>query len=390
MSPDFFNQVAERISLRELSLKQAAEDFSKHSSRKDTMACIMQIVPGHISSQEIVTAYPGKFSSEVLDTFAGAVVTKGTENEKGKSLQDYCKNILSGSSNDSPKFNLEECEKFQNLNLASFPACETMVINCNNLSPDQILQLKALKADKISMNLVLLLSDQDVKMNVFCELSTDLGCLKEIFFTAESQIRKGDFVQNMKLGILSSPIIFKPPLKSFNGHINKLVAVVNQITPPGGKCIFINEGNLPIISIHDTHRCMYLGERSALEKFNMSLKKVGEAIPANVVLEVEKRKVDTTEEEIPKKDTGTVPSSLWSEDLEKIGARLDYMDDPEEKFKQQQQVVETDEVVGTDEEVETDEVVEDVITDEDDIKNSEENVKKEFNSSYGSFESDKK
>ena len=93
MSPDFFNQVAERISLRELSLKQAAEDFSKHSSRKDTMACIMQIVPGHMSSKEIVTAYPGKFSSEVLDTFAGAVVTKATENEKGKSLQDYCKNI---------------------------------------------------------------------------------------------------------------------------------------------------------------------------------------------------------------------------------------------------------------------------------------------------------
>ena len=57
-----------------------------------------------------------KFSSEVLETFAGSVVTKRTENEKG----NHCKNILSGSLNDSLKFNLEECEKFQNMNNSHF------------------------------------------------------------------------------------------------------------------------------------------------------------------------------------------------------------------------------------------------------------------------------
>ena len=55
------------------------------------MAC--NICNWHMSS---------KFSSEVLETFAGSVVTKRTENEKG----NHCKNILSGSLNDSLKFNL--------------------------------------------------------------------------------------------------------------------------------------------------------------------------------------------------------------------------------------------------------------------------------------------
>ena len=69
------------------------------------MAC--NICNWHMSS---------KFSSEVLETFAGSVVTKRTENEKG----NHCKNILSGSLNDSLKFNLEECEKFQNMNNSLF------------------------------------------------------------------------------------------------------------------------------------------------------------------------------------------------------------------------------------------------------------------------------
>ena len=177
----------------------------------------------------------------------------------------------------------------------------------------------------------------------------------------------------MQLGILSSPIIFKPPLKSFNGHINKLVTVVDQITPPGGKCIFINEGNLPIVSIHNTHRCMYFGERSALEKFNMSLKKVGEAVPASVNLEVEMRQFDTAEED---KVNEAVPSRSWSGELDNIGARIDdEVDNLEEKLGKLQHAVVPD--------------VQEKVIEEDDIENSVNNVKKEFNNSYGSCKSDK-
>ena len=85
------------------------------------MACIMQIVPGHMSSE---------FSSEVLDMLEQLLLR-----EQRMRRVNHCKNILSGSLNDSPKFNLEESEKSQNMNLASFHACETMLFNCDYLSP---------------------------------------------------------------------------------------------------------------------------------------------------------------------------------------------------------------------------------------------------------------
>ena len=106
-------------------------------------------------------------------------------------------------------------------------------------------------------------------------MSTELNDLKEIFFTINNPLKKGDFLQNLKLGIIFAPTIFKPPLKSFNGSIMNLVDVLGQITPPGGKNVFVNEGNLQVINIHDTFTCEYFCEKVALERFNKSLKTAG-------------------------------------------------------------------------------------------------------------------
>ena len=117
---------------------------------------------------------------------------------------------------------------------------------------------------------MILLTDQDVKINLFCDLSTELDD-----FTTKNPLKKGDFLQNLKLGIIFAPRIFKPPLKSFNGSILNLVDVLGQITSPGGKNVFLNEGNLQVINISDTFTCEYFCEKAALERFNKSLKKAG-------------------------------------------------------------------------------------------------------------------
>ena len=272
MTPELFNEVSVKINSRQMSLKQAAEEASKLPSRVLVTALIRQEIPGYLAFEAIVVAYPGKFSVELLDTFSGAVIGKKAVNQKGQALKDYCKAVVSGEG--SLKFQLKEIKKFDTLDLINLPECDTIVINCTKLSVDQVQQLRRL-ATQSSRSLVILLSDQDVKINLFCDLSTELDDLKEIFFTTNNPLKKGDFLQNLKLGIIFAPTIFKPPLKSFNGSILNLVDVLGQITPPGGKNVFVNEGNLQVINISDTFTCEYFCEKAALERFNKSLKKAG-------------------------------------------------------------------------------------------------------------------
>ena len=316
MLPHHFEQVSIQIVAKELSLRQAAEDASKLPKREQVMVYISQQIPGHLTSREIVTAYPGKFSNEVLDAFLGAIIGKKAVNEKGKALKEYVKGVVNGE--ESLGFQLMEIKRFEELDLSTLPECDTMVINCNTLSVDQVCQLRTLKAGKNSMSLVVLLSDQEEKTNLFCDLSTEMDNLKEIFFATNSPVKKGDFVQNLKLGIVSSSTIFKPPLKSFNGSINNLEVVVEQITPPGGKNVCITEGNIPIVSIHKTFSCQYFGEKAAVDKFNNNLKAgVMEFKPD------EKVTVDNSDKDIPQmsdlNDSGIYENDTSRKDMEAAG-----------------------------------------------------------------------
>ena len=316
MSPDYFDQVAFKIVSKELSLKQAAEDASKLPKRDQVMACISLQIPGHLSSHEIVAAYPGKFSSDVLDKFIGAIIGKKAVNEKGKALKEYVKSVIRGE--ELLAFQLIEIKKFEGLDLSTLPECDTMVINCNNLSQDQVCQLRTMKAGTNSMSMVVLLSDQEEKTNLFCDLSTEIDSLKEIFFTTNSPVRKGDFLQNIAFGILSSSTIFKPPLKSFNGSIINLETVVEQITPPGGKIISITEGNIPIVSLHKTFSCLYFGEKAAVEKFNNKLNAgVVEFTPTEKVL-VENLDDSGISDTWRKEMEDAGPSNVVSEEKEKL------------------------------------------------------------------------
>jgi hypothetical protein len=194
MSADFFDQVAVKITNWELSLKQAAEDYSKHSSRNETMACVIKQLPGYLSAQEIGTAFPEKFTSDVLDSFAESVIGEKGMNSKGRALQDYCKSVVV-KVNSTPKAILKKITSFQEVDLSTVTGFDTMVINCIKLTANHMLQLKALKADNISMNIILLLVDQDVKTDLFCQLSTDVCNLKEIFSHLTSQSERGIFVR---------------------------------------------------------------------------------------------------------------------------------------------------------------------------------------------------
>ena len=273
MTAEYFDSVAGKIIRKELSLKDASENFGKLSSRNVTLATVVKQMSdsGHHDVQDICRAYPGKFGDEVLDSFAGAVIGGKGINNKGIALKDYCQDVIANKENIIPKVTLKE-KIFEEVDLSAFTGVETVVVNCKKLTDDQVKQVKMLKTLKISTNLVILFSEQEEKMEAFNKLKGDLGNLKEIFFETESPVSRGDFCQNLKHGIVSAPLVFKPPLKSFNGPLSNLENVVNQITPPGGRCVFINEGNLVLSAIHATFGCEYYGQRSALEQFDKKLR----------------------------------------------------------------------------------------------------------------------
>ena len=273
MTADYMDEVAVKITGKQLSLKQAAENFSKLSSRDVTMASVVKQMTGsgYRTQQEIVQAFPAKFTVEVLDSFAGSVIGVKGMNSKGKALQDYCKGVVANE-DATPRSIMKEIKNVQDVDLKTLSGFETVVFNCRKLTQLQVQQLEALKADHISTNFILLFCEEDEKREAFNQLKTGLVNLREIYFEADQPIRKGDHCQNLKLGIISAPIVFKPPVKSFNGPLSNLDNLVNQITPPGGKNVFINEGNLQITAIHSAFSCEYFGEKSALDMLDKKLR----------------------------------------------------------------------------------------------------------------------
>ena len=273
MSAKYIDEVADKIIGRQLSLKQAAENFGKISSRSVTMTSVVKELAGsgYQTEQEVLRAFPTKFSAEVLDSFSGSVIGEKGMNKKGEALKDYCRGVAANEGN-TPKASFKTVDNFINIEFSTLSEFDTVVINCRNLTEGQVQQLKALKAASISTNIILLFSGQDEKMEIFSKLDSDLPNLKEIFFETEQPIRKGEFCQNLKHGLISSPIVFKPPLKCFNGPISNLENVVDQISPPGGKSVFINEESLIITAIHSNFSCEYYGEKNALDHFDKKLR----------------------------------------------------------------------------------------------------------------------
>ena len=273
MDPSFFDLIGGQIISKKKSLHQAVKDFSTISTRADTLNTVLKQLPDHQSLHELNEVYPGKFSNEVLDSFSGSVNEEKVINRKGEALDEYCKRVVANEIS-IPKALMKEIKSFLDVDLSSFTECDTLVVNCSVLTDDQVLQLKTLKSKNKLLNLIVMLTSQEVKVELFCMLSTDFNNLKEIYFTNDKPIRKGDFCQNLRLGVVSCPIVYSPPLNSFNGSIENLENVVMQTSPPGGTAIFINEGRLPITGIHKHIRCQYYGEKCALEKFDKTLEAV--------------------------------------------------------------------------------------------------------------------
>ena len=284
MTTEYLETVVDKILSKELSLKEATENFAKLSSRSVTMASVVQQMAGsgHQTEVEIMNAFPAKFTGEVLDSFAGSVIGEKGLNPKGKALKDYCKSVVENV-DASPKAIFKELNDVDQLDSSTMSRFETIVINCRKLTPEQVKRLEAVKAAHITTNVIVLFTGQDEKMEAFSQLETNMSNLKEIFFVSDQPVRTGDYCQNLKLGIVSAPIVFKPPLKAFNGPMSNLEEVVNQITPPGGKSIFINEANLVITAIHETHSCEYYGEKNALARLDKNLRSGTEIVKLDFV-----------------------------------------------------------------------------------------------------------
>ena len=277
----FFDSIADRVIAKKLSLKEAVKACSVVSSRADTLNLVFKQVPGFSTLQSLRTVFPGKFGNDVLDLFCGAVLEGKGINQKGDALKVYCESVVKDEEI-VEKIKMKEIKDFRKVDLSSLPECDTIVINCVKLSESQISQLKMMKARKNSLSLILLISSQEIKFDLISKLSPDLGNLQEIFFTTDKPVRNGDFCQNLQLGIVSCPIVFRPPLMTFNGPLQELESVVVQVTPPSGKIVLINEGCLQIPSIHRTLSCEYVGEKSAMEKMDKNLRaRHGEIGPAN-------------------------------------------------------------------------------------------------------------
>ena len=151
-------------------MHQAVKEFSKISTRADTLNTVLNQLPDHQSLSELNAAFPGKFSNEVLDSFSGSRNDEKVINKKGEALNDYCKRVVADEIC-IPKALLKEIKSFVDVDLSCFSDCESLVVNCSKLTDDQVLQLKDLKSRNKSLNLIVLLTSQEVKIELFCRRS---------------------------------------------------------------------------------------------------------------------------------------------------------------------------------------------------------------------------
>ena len=273
MAPGYIESISEEVFSKKLSLRDAVDRYEVMKNRNNVLDLISSELPGRLSKDQLLSTFPSKLSDDILDSFSGAVVEGKSLNLKGKALKEYCKGLISTDETVIKKDSFTEITEIKAFDFSTLPDFQTLVVQFHSLSDDQIDQLKMLRVSCTSLNFVFITDSHESYVTLLKQLDDDFHGLWHIYFDNPKPKLRGDFLENHINGVCSVPLVLRPPVKSYNGPLNNLSGLVNQITLTGGdnRVIFLNLVNTDFVSIQSSNSVQYMGNKFALKRLSQFL-----------------------------------------------------------------------------------------------------------------------
>ena len=322
---DYFKENSQSVLDKKLSLKSLLGNVDKDLGKKKAYQIVASLT-NFQSPEQLEHEYPGKFTEDKIDRYEGADIHNGAANIKGQLLMDYCKSVLNHEEiNDPVKF--EAVERLSEISEETLERFDIILLNLSLFdagAPMTVIEV-ALRTSKPAMGVLALFRDEQQLSEAIKYLSILTRpkdfVVKHIYFEADNPKLVKGFLMNATYGLLFGKVIlFEPPLKMSNGDLkNNLKQFIRKISPTNAKIAFLNQGNLPITSIHtalgdSAEEVVYFGNKQALDKFlSVKEKVVTEKVVTRAVKVMEpKVSVASVEEEKEKTRSLSGPSSSFN------------------------------------------------------------------------------
>ena len=304
---DFILQKAHLVLENKVSLKFLVDEFFKIPKRTLTASVVMEM-SGLKDFTMLNETFPGKFGDSVLDKYEGAVIGENA-NSVGEALQKYCYKVFEDKVAE-PEAKFYELESFSVADFSKWTKYDLIVLSCDMINDENILQLQTLKGLKNQMSILILFGDQEEGIKTYSNLARAYDSFdpKLTFFKLEEADAGGDFCENVKLGILLAGNIYKPPVCALNGDLAQLVS---KLVPPGSGIAFAFEENPKLVRLHTGSSCDYFGSKVALLEFKKVL-----GCDMDVVIAQEEGDMITNEDGSDKNDVSAAgPSGVCNSTL---------------------------------------------------------------------------
>ena len=263
---EYFQEKAILVIEKQISLQFLVDEFFKIPKRQLIVACIIEI-SGFKAFESLKIMFPGKFTEDILDKYVGAIIGE-KENDVGAALKDYCQKVFEDKDNE-PKAEFFELNRYSELDLGSsiWEDYDLLIVSCVGMSNENLLHLLSLKRLNNKMNILIQFDNQREATNSFNEVLKAPGLLepKLIFFKLDQEVVAG-FCENIKLGILLTGTVLKPPIFALTGDLAQLVSKLG-----GSKVAFVFEGQCKLVNLHTVHSCDYFGNQECLDIFKKNL-----------------------------------------------------------------------------------------------------------------------
>ena len=287
---EFFVLNHEKVLNKDWSLKLLLENSLK-LIEIDKVYLVLMKIASFTPVEAIQIMHPGKFESEQMQPFIGAVFNDKGKNQKAIELEKYYKFVITSPIEDV----YHEPVIFQ-----KYDGLDEMV-NVEEINSADILiyHIKKLKLELISKYVhSLIKSNKSLQVGVLlfsCEI--DYSCVRSLLRTEIDHASSGETVEvyplmfgNSSSSVIGSKVIenvtygvifgkfsvIKSPLLSLYNDLSQLIYVVDSVCPPGCNVLMLADPEVTLFKVHDENLSWYtkyIGSHQAIEKFQRDLAK---------------------------------------------------------------------------------------------------------------------
>ena len=320
-SPDYFEDNVENVLTNKISLKTLLDGANKFCSMEKTSTSLLQICKykeiGALNLQ-----FPGKFTPDVLEKYAGAQVVGKNKNVQGALLESYYKSVVEKKGDEKEPIKVEAYESILEVGGDMLETNNLVVLKMKNLNQDYLQYVidSVGTSRKETFAVLILTRDGTEQIRVLAMLKdwqeNEGFSVKQLFFEKDDSAKgKYGFDENLGFSVLCGKVqIHGQSIPVLMADVkNSLSGLLSQLCPLGGKIAVVTGPDTAVPFIHhgadsSWSNVTYYGDKIAVTKLKkrFQTEKVGEKVgfeqDGTVVVRDEVNVTDGQEEQMLTKD----------------------------------------------------------------------------------------